>query len=290
MMAGSYLCSGWALRRTPGLTPVGMLCNATQGMIAIFLLGIGFVWRNTLVTEAGSYILPMLGIVLFYSLGQGLVFLAQRNIDASRIVPLLGLKLPILALFNLLVLHHGFTWRQLAAIALTVLAAFVLNNAGRRIGWLNLALVLCGCVSYCLSDTFIAISVKRMTASIYQDDLLRASAANTLIAFCLCGIAGAAAVRLGPRSFRVRHAALNSMPYALFWVPSVILFSVCIGHLGTVGGNIIQSSRGLLAILFVQLLGMFGLYQVDGKATPEIVFRRILAAMMIIAATTLYNM
>ena len=289
LMAGSYLSSGWALRRTPGLTPVGVFFNALAGMALAFLAGIWFVWDNGLVMKVGAYLPPVLATTFFYCLGQCLVFLAQKDIDASRIVPLLGLKLPMLALLNLTVFRQRFGVLQVAAIALTVLAAFVLNNAGRRIGWLNMALVVAGCLAYCLSDTFIRISVQRLQDAIYGNRLVAASAACTLVTYLLCGVLGFAVVRLGPAHFRVKGATLHTLPYAIFWVPSIILFSICLVRLGTVYGNIIQASRGLLAILFVQLLSLVGLYKVDGKATTLVVARRVLAALLIIAATALYN-
>ena len=289
LMACSYLSSGWAMRRTPGLTPVGLFFNALMGMTLVSLAGLLFVWNKALLTRVGAYFPILLATVFFYCLGQCLVFLAQRNIDASRIVPLLGLKLPMLALLNLVAFRQHFTLLQLVAIVLTVLAAFVLNNAGHRIGWLNMALVMAGCAAYCMSDTCIKLMLPRMQGPIYGDDLFAASAASTFLTYLLCGLIGLTVVLLGPAHFRTRGAALHTLPYAIFWVPSIVLFSFCLGRLGTVYGNIIQASRGLLAILFVQLLNLVGLYKVDGKASALVVARRILAALLIIAAAALYN-
>ncbi len=289
LMACSYLSSGWALRRTPGLTSVGLFFNALMGMTLVSLAGIWFVWDKALLLRAGAYLPALLATVFAYGLGQCLIFLAQRDIDASRIVPLLGLKLPMLALLNLVVFRQHFSLLQLLAIALTVLAAFVLNNAGHRIGWLNMSLVLAGCCAYCLSDTFIRVMVQRMQGTVYDGDLFMASASSTLLTYLLCGLIGLTVVLLGPAHFRCKGAALHTFPYALFWVPSIVLFSFCLGRLGTVYGNIIQASRGLLAIFFVQLLNLVGLYKVDGKATALVVARRLLAALLVIAAAALYN-
>ena len=215
------------------------------------------------------------------------MFFIQRRIDASQVVPLLGLKLPVLAVISLAGMGESFSFWQFTAIALTVIATFMLNNAGRRIPVLYLLAVLMTCVCYSMSDIFLNITTSRIA----QDtgiSLVSAAAVNTFLTYGIAGIAGALMICLN-KSMRGWRKFLNSAPYGVMWVISIVFLCACFVRLGTVNGNIVQSTRSIFAILAAPLLVWLGVSGVETRVSWKITLRRLVAAFLMIAAVALYN-
>ena len=102
LMACSYLASGWAIRRTSELNALTLLTNAFVWMGLFSAVGLAVTWRSGLVSSGFWHrMVPVCGALLFYSVAQIIRFMAQRKVDASLLVPLMGLKLPMLLLLNI---------------------------------------------------------------------------------------------------------------------------------------------------------------------------------------------
>ena len=291
LMALALLCSGWAMRRTPGLDGLGLISHASIVMGVISCCCIPFVWQPELAPGFWARLPWHLGMVACYFLGQVMLFTIQKTVDSSRVVPLLGLKLPMLALLNLLFgIATRFSWPQVLAIVLTVVSAFVLNYAGHRIPLRIFALVLVTCLFFSLSDMGIKVGVDLITQIPNGPDKPMASIQATLISYACCGLYGVAFLACRRKhSFRLL-AFRNSVLYSFIWLASIVTLTLCFAHLDTVNGNILQSTRGIFSILIAPVLASCGMTYLEEKTSAWIVLRRLLAAIMMIAAVWLYNL
>jgi hypothetical protein len=286
-MAAAFIASTAAVRRTPGLGAVGMLANAVVPMSLLSIVGIACLWQREFNAHVAGWLLPVLSCLVFWFSGQGLVFFIQRRVDSSQVVPLLGLKLPVLALISIAAFDASFNLWQFVAILLTVAAAFILNNAGRRVPLYCFALVLLTCVCYSLSD----LCLNRATHLIAEDtgiSLVKASALNTFLTYTMAGICGAVVIAAFP-SCRGWRKFCSSAPHGIFWVASIVFLCVCFARLGPVNGNIVQSTRSFFAILAAPILVWLGVSGVETRVGWRVTVRRLIAAGMMIAAVALYN-
>ncbi len=288
LSAGAFLSSTWALKRTPGLTSSGLMLNAAlvMGLLAWALL-LGF-WDSRLFTEGFLDRVPILiGSTLFFSLGQIAIFAAQKHVEASRIVPLLGLKLPLLAVISVICFEEHIGIFQILAIALAILAAFVLNNAGKAIPLKALGYVLGGSCAFCLSDICLTLLTKRLHSELgFSMEL--AALHCTALTYILLGITAAAILPQQRKAF-TRSAILHSIPYSVFWITCIVVLSFCFGRLGTVNGIILQNTRGVFAVILTPICIWFGCTALENKMSPAIFWRRMAAALMVLGAVFLYN-
>lgn len=287
LMAAAFLASGWAIRRTKGLDGIGLIANASVIMGLLSIVGLYFVWTPELGASLPRHIPVVICILAFYFTGQSMMFGAQRSIDPSIIVPLLGLKLPMLALLTLIINQATFNALQVIAIILTVAAAFVLNHSGQKVPLRSFVLVVGACLFYSLSDMNITRDMKLLIAD-GTGSQVAASAQCTFMTYIGCGIIGLIVIAFH-KAARVRGAIRNSIPYAFIWIGSIVALSMCFVRLGTVHGNIIQSTRGIFTIVFSPLLVWCGMTYLEQKVSKLMLLRRLIAAVMMLAAVILYN-
>ncbi len=288
LMACSYLASGWAIRRTSELNALTLLTNAFVWMGLFSAVGLAVTWRSELVSSGFWHrMAPVCGALLFYSVAQIIMFMAQRKVDASLLVPLMGLKLPMLLLLNLTLFHEHFTWVQVLAVALTVTSAFLLNRTSREVTPRALGLVLLACLLFSLSDTCLQREIDLLQAELGFSATL-AAAHCTFLNYLLAGVIGVS-VLIFDRRLRSRRPLLHSLPYAGFWIVSIVFLNLCFAILGTVNGNIIQSTRGIFAILFAPILVACGLTYLEHQVSWGIIARRLAAASLMVLAIFLYN-
>ena len=287
LMAGAFLASTAAVRRTPGLSAVGLTANAAVAMALLSAVGIAFLWQRDFNAHLLGWLPTILACIFFWLTAQCLLFVTQRKVDSSQVVPLLGLKLPVLAAISIVAFGESFNFAQCGAICLTVLAAFMLNNAGRKISFWCFCSVILICISYSLSDIFL----NKTTLLIHQQSgvsLVKASALNTFITYVTAGIICSLLLIFG-RSNRSWQKFRNSAAHGVLWVTSIVFLCVCFARMGTVNGNIVQSTRGLFAILAAPLLVWFGVKGIETKVTWRVTLKRIVAALLMIIAVALYN-
>ncbi len=288
MASLAFAASAWALRGTKGLTSAGLLANACCVMGVLSVVGLLFVWRPGFEVGFVGRLPALFGTVFAFWMAQCAVFTAQRLVDGSQLVPLLGLKLPMLALLNGLIYREHFNVLQLLAIAMTVAAAFVLNNAGKRIPFKSFCALLVGCLCYGLSDIFLRIEVQQIHEQVTQSQAL-ASAQCTFLAYIISGIIGACLVPF-LKGARVPKAPVHSIPYAVCWLTSIVFITLCFARLGTVNGSIVQASRGIMSVLMAPILVVFGMTWLETRTNFWIYLRRLIAAAMMIGAIAFYNL
>lgn len=260
-----------------------------MGIISI--PGLFFTWRPELWTRIELYMPVTLAAVLFYLVAQGTMFIVQKQIDSSRIVPLLGLKLIILAIINGLILRSEIygMWQYLAIIC-TILSAFFLNKAGTKISFLLFFYVFITCTGYSLSDTFLKVQIHKIMSLGYEN-LLIGALTSTFVCYLISGIIS---VMLFPCFHRKTKASwgtwCSALPFSICWITSIVMLLVCFAQLGTVNGNIIQSTRGIIAILIGGLLAKLGYNKLEKKITALIFYKRLFAGFLMVLAIYLFTL
>ena len=303
-LALSYTFSGMSVRRCKDVGTFGLLCRAHVVMGVLSLIGLPFVWTRTLATHFGDYSLIMLLAIVFYLAGQFCLFMAQRTVDASRVVPLLGMKLLVLAVLNILIMPHLMGTKperyglfQWLGIFLTVGAAFILNKAGQRIPWQSLCWVGMTCLGYASSDTCMTMLVRRLqavgeaTADPALAGLAKPSVAAAFITYVICGVAGVVLLPLVKKPEGAHRKTVWGWisPFAFCWLTAMLFLYACFARIGTVNGNIVQSTRGIIAILIGAVLAKLGFTELEEKVGVSVLVRRLIAGVMMFLAIVAFN-
>lgn len=287
-MALAFISSSRALRLCRGLSSLGLLARGHILMGCLSLFGLLFFWQGAIIDAFRSWLLVTIYGVLLYLSGQACLFMAQRKVDSSRVVPLLGLKLVVLALANAFLFRtESYGYMQIIAIACTILSAFILNNAGRRIPLASLLWVVAACCGYSFSDICIKQQMDLMGQASASDSLLQLSMFSSSISYALCGLIGLLILPfLEHQKAQVWKLAA---PFALAWMSGIVFLFACFQQIGTVNGNIVQSTRGVWAVLLGVLLAKAGQTYLEEKVPWNIVMRRFMAAVLLMVGIFLYN-
>lgn len=230
------------------------------------------------------YILPAAGTAGFYVAGQYGLFCVVRRVEASRVAPLLALKIPTLALITTALgqgAPHG-PW-QWSAVVLFVAGAFLLNRAGRALDRRSVwwfALTLAG---YCLSDLCIVELVRALEPLSRE----RAAVAGAAMSYVLCGLAAVvSAPFVSDRSSR--HEWRHAAPYAAAWFTGMLLLFACFAAVGVVFGNILQSTRGIISVALCAALARRGLLPADEPPSRVMFWRRVAGSCLMTAAIAVF--
>jgi drug/metabolite transporter (DMT)-like permease len=287
LLALAYVFSSIAVRHSRQENPLAVLALAHIMMGILSLVGLALLWSPLVLTAFPDYIGTLVLVVLFYLCGQGGLLYAQRIIDSSRIVPLLGMKLVVLALLNLLVFRtEVYGPLQWLGIALTLLSAALLNRAGRRIPLRGMLLVVWTCVGYALSDCYIVQLVPKFHAH-GMEGLILPSLLFAFLTYVLCALFSLLLLPFLPRQPWAQWK--RSFPFAFFWLLAILFLYICFASLGAVNGNIIQSLRGLLAIALGALLAKAGFSELEERVDASVMLRRVFSGLLMILAIVCYN-
>ncbi len=228
---------------------------------------------------------PLASTVGFYLLGQVGLFLTLRVTDASRVSPMLAMKVVILAVISSMILHEDVTWLQWAAVVLSAAAAFMLNASGGSLPLKALAGIALTCLAYCISDLSIGVFVTAMKAG--GMGAMQASLLCAFLSYTLCGVL---AVVILPWSGKGAPADWKwAAPFAAAWLVGMMCLFICFEAVGVVYGNILQSTRGLISIVIGAHLAGLGMVHLEQKHPRHVVLRRLGAAAMMCAAIALYR-
>lgn len=127
----AYICSKKYIHKDG--TPFQLLI-ASHLLIGVFAaLALGLLLPNTDLPPFQDYWLELLGVVGFNIVGQMSFFLVIGKTEASRVAPLLGLKIIFIALFGMMFMNlHLVPW-QWAAIIICCIGAVLSNWSGESI-------------------------------------------------------------------------------------------------------------------------------------------------------------
>lgn len=242
--------------------------------------------------SAPCWLAPLAGSVVCYLAGQAAVFAALKRVPASRLAPLLGLKLVMLAAIVSVSPGGAIGGRQWLAVALCALAAGLLQRGG-AVGPTAFGIVLAACLGFAVSDLFILGLIDGLQeaadASGRPLSRLHAGALAMAVTYVVCGAAAAvvmaAAPQLRPRDRRDRAAAAQ---YAAAWLGGMVALYACFGLVGAVFGNVLQATRGVMAIVIGAALARGGWHDLEERVDRGTLLRRVAAGTLMVAAILLY--
>lgn len=106
----SYLCSRHFLEKHQGKSlKLLLISHIFMGMASFIILP--FLW-DVSVPSFSTYVLPLICCSLFYFAGQSCFVLALKRTEASRLSPLLGLKVCFIALISISFLDAEYSMLQ----------------------------------------------------------------------------------------------------------------------------------------------------------------------------------
>ena len=277
----SYLFSrSYQLGRPNGLAKLMVISHLLQGVVSAVLLAV--LWRDD-IPPLAQYWMPMLGYTVFYLIGHTGLFIAIRYTDASRVSPLLGFKVVILALIAVSFAGQTLIFRQWVAVGLTVAGVLIINYAGGQMPWRALVGVAIACVGYSLSDLFVRAHIDAMAPM----PAVWAGVFVTFMAYLCCGVVAIAVFPwLGSRKLNDWKA---SVPYTAMWYLAQVFFFVSLALLDVVFANILQATRAIWSVALGAMIASWGLQHLERQTTRSVLVRRIAAAVMIVAAIALYS-
>ena len=155
------------------------------------------------------------GVAFFYLIGNVFLFASLRLTDASRIAPLLGLKVVLLALCVELFAGEDFSRYQWLAVILASGAAVMLGTSGKRLPLKTFAMVLGTCMGFVLSDLFIK---EMIPAWLSTEIALKDASSSQRITAAMTGMAlayvwcGGVAIAMLPIVLRGVYRGVGSAP------------------------------------------------------------------------------
>lgn len=257
------------------------LAHGWMGIFALVLLPFAYVRVRSGLLPVESYALPLLMTTGSYLSGQFLLFLSLKRMDSSRVAPLLGLKIPILALISVLFFHTSLSFSAVVALLVCTAGALAISPplSLPRMG--ELALILLTCTMYCVSDIHIPILVRGLSYSTTIWHIVF----GVCLSYILAGGVGLiVAWRVG--AFRVERGWRRSFPYAFFWFAGILCLFGCFTIVGPLFGNMLQSTRGVMAVVLAPLIMKTTGLKID-RMTGWCVFALRLAAATVMTAAIL---
>jgi drug/metabolite transporter (DMT)-like permease len=296
--AVSYLISRHHGRSAGASLRLLLLAHVVMGIACLPL--IAWLWPAQMPSPA-RWLPFLVGSAACYLGGQAVVFAALRRMPASRLAPLLGLKIVMLAVIVSFLPGVPLDARQWAAVALSVVAAALLRPAGDKGPAAGLAgglgIVLLGCLLFAVSDLCIVGLIDGLQRDGLQGDgsqglgsqglgRLHAGGLAMAITYAVCGAAAASGLRwAGPRDSRDWTAAGQ---YAAAWLGGMVALYCCFGTVGALFGNVLQSTRGLMAVAIGPVLAHAGWHDLEERVDRATFARRLAAAALMTAAIAIY--
>jgi drug/metabolite transporter (DMT)-like permease len=255
------------------------LAHIIMGVFSLILLP--FVWPARM-PPLQEYALSLVACAGFYLIGQFFLFITLKKSSASRVSPLLGIKVFILAMIGILFLGQHFHYLQWLAIFLSMIATLMLSRTGEKLSLIAATLILLTCIAYCISD----INIKFLVGHFEYLGLAHAAVLSACLVYVFCGIVALVLLFLLPRPTAVMFG--YSMPFAVAWFSGMLFLFACFALIGVVYGNIVQSSRGIISIFMGAMLVRYNLEHLDQRVSRGVFFQRLAAAFLMSCAIALY--
>lgn len=276
----SYICSAGFMRKYKSPLRLAVFSQLAMGAFCLPLLP--FLFPPGLDGKLWRFFGMVAVWAVVFAVGQTAFFTALRSIEASRISSLLGLKILTLALIFGVILRERLNLWQWAATLLATVAAVGMNWSGGRkltlksVFWLVMTLLF-----YSFAD----MSETCLVTMPQHTGMIRAAFGVGVVCYLVLGLLTL------PMLVKFRWTGkqfVMAIPFGACWLFSQIALFVCFGFLGTVFGNVVQSSRGLISIALGVLLMHLGLGKLDATIPRRMWIRRGVAAALMAAAIILY--
>lgn len=280
----SVLCIRlFVVRRHGGAMRLLILGHVIMGVISAAALP--FLWDRRAV-QTRDFIWPLVVAAASYLIGQACQTFALTRTDASRVTPLLALKIVVLAVVSVTVLGKALGPLQWLGVVVCVGAAFVLNYTGGRLPLFCTVMIGLTCLAYATSDLSIQALVGALGGKFDGPGKLHASFLGVSMCYVLTGIVAVAMLPWAGRGLwgDLRYAA----PFAISWLTAMVFLFTCFAYVGAVFGNILQSTRGLISILLGARIAAMGMNHLEQSHPRHVLARRLAAAAMMCIAIALW--
>lgn len=224
-----------------------------------------------------------------YFIGTACVFHALTRADASRLSPLLGLKVVALALIVSCVLGERLDARQWIAVALCGLAALVLQRGGADLPARAFAFVAVSCVLFAIADLGIIAMIDAVQAAVSMDRL-RAGGVSLALTYVVGGVVvlPLVATEYARRQPPGTGDWLAAGQYAATWLVAMLGLYACYGAVGVVLGTVLQSTRGVMSVGIGAVLAHLGWHDLESRVDRTMLVTRFAAALLMTAAVAIY--
>ncbi len=278
----SYLCSRHYYAATNrGAWSLFGMAHLQMGVFAVLLLP--FVVGGNL-GPLRTWLPALSGCAIFYLAAQCLLFQALREADASQVAPLIGLKIPVLALASPWILGLAVTPGGWVAVGLCVAAGFLISPPKRLTHLRPLLLMLLTCCGYAASDLCIGALIRELR----QGGAAMPALLAVTFSYILTGVIGAGVV-LGRREMTGWSRQLHALPFSVTWFSSMILLFLCFARIGVVYGAMAQSVRGILNVIIGAVIARLGWQHLDNLRSNRLLLQRGAGALLMTLAILLYQ-
>lgn len=265
-----------------GPNPFLLLAISYMQMGLFSLVILPFVWSEGLLSF--DIIVPLMGAVLCGMVGQLVFFFTLKYSNPSQMVPLLALKIFILAFASIFVLQKNISLLQWMSIVLCFVATFIINFSGGRIPLKSLAGILLVCCLYAFGDVLATMLIRQFVSINAKNPALL----SACLVYASSGIFGMMLGVFMWRDIRTPHAWKFALYFSMvFFLADLFLFTT-FGLVGPVFGNIVQSTRGIVSILLAKLVSQRGISYLETDTNTSVIIRRFLAASLFTLAIALY--
>lgn len=232
---------------------------------------------------------PCLISTLSYFGGQACLFHLLTRADASRLSPLLGLKIVAQALLLTVVLQRSLAPLQWLAVALCGGAAVVLQQGRSGVTLQVLGLLTLSCFGFAIADLGIVALIDGLEAELAVSRLRAGT-----IAMAITYVLGAAIVlpfviaEYGRRPAPEAKDWLAAAQYSAAWMSAMVTLYACIGSVGVILSTILQSTRGIMSVVLGAVLAHHGWHELESRVDRTMLIKRIVAAALMTAAIGVY--
>jgi hypothetical protein len=196
------------------------------------------------------------------------------------------LKIVMLALLVTFLLRTPLDTRQWFAVGASVVAAAVLQGRRDPVPAAVVALMLATCLGFAVADLMIVRLIDAVHAAAPARSRLWASSLAVVATYASCGLLALPFVTvMAPRRAGEWRAATW---YGGVWLGGMAALYACFGLLGPVFGNVLQSSRGVLAVVFGAALAHLGWHELEQRVDRATLIRRVAAALLMTGAIAAY--
>ncbi|QSH40570.1 DMT family transporter [Lentisphaerota bacterium ZTH] len=226
--------------------------------------------------------LSLFKVSMFYLAAQFCCFFALTKTEASRLAPLLGMKILFIALFGIYLFEHRILSLQWIAVLLCLAGAFMANWSGGTVPVSGIICILLACAGYSLSN----LNTKILIDILPIENMFMSSLLSAGLTFSSIGMVSLLAAVMLPQ-FRAAHIK-PALPFSLAWLAAMVLLFSCIGQVGPLYGNILQSTRGVVGVMLGMLVAKFTSSDLEKRLPGTVVMLRVFAAIAISGAAILY--
>ncbi|MBN2713805.1 MAG: hypothetical protein JXR97_15410 [Planctomycetes bacterium] len=259
------------------------LSHIIMGLFSLALLP--FLWIDP-VNGWTPVIWPLIGTTLFYVVGQLSLFQAVKLIEGSRVASMLSFKIALLALLVTVTGTGIISTQQWIAVAVAVAAVQLINVSPRTAesatSWKAYPWIGATCLGYAISDFHIKLLLKALSNE--------SSPAISAFAVALTYTLAAAGSLFIMTKYRDSSASTwrMALPFAVFWYFGMLCLFIAMGYIGIVGAVILQSTRGIWAIILGIIVAHLGHLHLEGRLTLKYRLIQVFAALMMCAAIALF--